>query len=97
MRHLTVMAGALCVVLLTGIGTFAQVPPNPDNPNDAIPDAVTPPPYGEPINLETAKKVAAAAYAEATKRKWEAFCISVVGRAATSSTSKGWTIASLHP
>jgi len=73
------MAGALCVVLLTGIGTFAQVPPNPDNPNDAIPDAVTPPPYGEPINLETAKKVAAAAYAEATKRKWEAICISVVG------------------
>jgi uncharacterized protein GlcG (DUF336 family) len=73
------MAGALCVVLLTGIGTFAQVPPNPDNPNDAIPDAVAPPPYGEPINLATAKKVAAAAAAEAAKRNWDAFCIAVVG------------------
>jgi glc operon protein GlcG len=55
------------------------VPPNPNNPNDNVPDTFTPPPDGEPINLETAKKVAAAAYAEATKRKWDAFCISVVG------------------
>jgi uncharacterized protein GlcG (DUF336 family) len=34
-------------------------------------------PYGAPINLETAKKVAAAALAEATKRGWP-MCISVV-------------------
>jgi hypothetical protein len=57
---------------------FAQVAPNPDNPNDAIPDSLTPLPYGEPINLETAKKVAAAAIAETIKRNWNAFCVSVV-------------------
>jgi glc operon protein GlcG len=77
MRRPIVLALAACVALLLGTGTFAQVPPNPDNPNDVIPDALTPPPYGEPINLETAKKVAAAA-AETTKRNWNAFCVSVV-------------------
>lgn len=36
-------------------------------------------PYGAPINLETAKKVAAAAEAEVVKRKWNGdFCVSVV-------------------
>jgi glc operon protein GlcG len=78
MRRLTAVAGAACVALLISTGAFAQVPPNPDNPNDVIPDALSPPPYGEPINLETAKKVAAAAIAETTKRNWNAFCISVV-------------------
>jgi uncharacterized protein GlcG (DUF336 family) len=72
------LAGAVCVALLISNGAFAQVPPNPDNPNDVIPDALSPPPYGEPINLETAKKVAAAAIAETTKRNWNAFCVSVV-------------------
>ena len=42
-------------------------------------DTFTPPPYGETINLETAKKVAAGAAAEAAKRKWDGFCIAVVG------------------
>ena len=79
MRRLTMMAGALCVALLTSTGAFAQVPPNPDNPNDAIPDGMTPPPYGESINLETAKKVAAAAMAEAVKRNWNGLCVAVVG------------------
>lgn len=79
MRRLTMMAGALCVALLTSTGAFAQVPPDPNNPNEAVPDALTPPPYGEPINLETAKKVAAAAIAETAKRKWDAFCVAVVG------------------
>jgi glc operon protein GlcG len=78
MRRLITVAGAACVALLISTGAFAQVPPNPDNPNDVIPDALSPPPYGEPINLETAKKVAAAAIAETTKRNWNAFCISVV-------------------
>jgi glc operon protein GlcG len=81
MRRLTMMAGALCVALLTSTGAFAQVPPNPNNPNDTIPDAASPPPYGEPINLETAKKVAAAAIAETGKRGWNAFCIAVVNPA----------------
>ena len=79
MTRLTMMAGALCVALLTSTGAFAQVPPNPNNPNDTVADTFAPPPYGEPINLETAKKVAAAAAAEAAKRKWDAFCIAVVG------------------
>ena len=78
MRHLFALAGAACVALLVITGAFAQMPPNPDNPNDAIPDALAPPPYGQPINLETAKKVAAAAIAETTKRNWNAFCVSVV-------------------
>ncbi len=78
MRRLIALACTACVALLIGTGAFAQVPPNPDNPNDTIPDAMTPPPYGEPINLETAKKVAAAAIAETTKRNWNALCVSVV-------------------
>src|ERR1700692_1159671 len=78
MNRLISLAGAACVTLLISTGAFAQVPPNPDNPNDAIPDSLTPLPYGEPINLETAKKVAAAAIAETTKRNWNAFCVSVV-------------------
>ena len=78
MRRLIALACTACVALLIGTGAFAQVPPNPDNPNDAIPDAMTPPPYGEPINLETAKKVAAAAIAETAKRNWNALCVSVV-------------------
>ncbi len=79
MRRLTMMAGALCVALLTSTGTFAQVPADPNNPNEAVPDKVTFLPYGEAINLETAKKVAEAAAAEVAKRSWnDAFCISVV-------------------
>ena len=76
------MAGALCVALLTGTGAFAQVPPaDPANPNEAIPEASNPPPYGAPINLAAAKKVAAAAIAEATKRNWNTFCVAVVNPA----------------
>ena len=79
MRRLTVMAVALCAALMISSGAFAQVPPNPNNPNDTVPDAM--PfniPYGETINIETAKKVATAAVAEAMKRNWK-MCISVVG------------------
>jgi uncharacterized protein GlcG (DUF336 family) len=78
MSRLIALASAVCVAFLISTGAFAQVPPNPDNPNDAIPDALTPPPYGESINLETARKVAAAAIAETAKRNWNAFCISIV-------------------
>jgi uncharacterized protein GlcG (DUF336 family) len=73
------IAGALCVALLTGTAAFAQVPPDPANPNEVIPDAANAPPYGEPINTENAKKVAAAAIAEAVKRNWNVFCVAVVG------------------
>ena len=78
MRHLIALAAATWVALSIGTGAFAQIAPNPDNPNDTIPDAMTPPPYGEPINLETAKKVVAAAIAETQKRNWNALCIAVV-------------------
>src|ERR1041385_1329554 len=78
MRRLTVLASAVCVLLTMSPGAFAQVPPDPNNPNETVPEAMSPPPYGEPINLETAKKVAAAAAAEATKRNWQGMCISVV-------------------
>ncbi|MGC1695895.1 MAG: heme-binding protein [Pseudolabrys sp.] len=79
MHRLTMMAGALCVALLTSTGAFAQVPADPSNPNENVPEAQPNTPYGEPINLETAKKVAAAASAEAAKRKWAGMCIAVVG------------------
>jgi glc operon protein GlcG len=78
MRHLTMMAGALCVALVFGSGAFAQVPPDPNNPNETVPAEMNPTPYGPPINIETAKKVAAAAVAELQKRNWHGMCISVV-------------------
>jgi uncharacterized protein GlcG (DUF336 family) len=73
------MAGALCVALLTSIGAVAQVPPpDPTNPNEAIPEASNPLPYGDTINTETAKKAAASAIAEAKKRNWNTLCVAVV-------------------
>ena len=68
MRRLTVMAGAFCLALATSTGAFAQVPPDPNNPNENVPDQMNPTPYGDAINLETAKKVVAAATAEMQKR-----------------------------
>ena len=72
-----VYAGALA---LLATGALAQVPPpDPANPNENVPEQMAPPAYGEPINLETAKQVAAAARAEVDKRKWRGMCIAVVG------------------
>ena len=73
------LAGVMCAALLTSTAALAQVPPDPSNPNEAIPEAMTQPQYGEPINIETAKKVAAAAVAEAKKRNWNGLCVAVVG------------------
>lgn len=78
MRRLTVMAGALCFALATGSAAFAQVPPDPNNPNEAVPETMNPTPYGEAIDNATAKKVAAAAVAELQKRNWKGMCIAVV-------------------
>ena len=39
MRRLTVLAGALGAALLMSSAAFAQVPPDPANPNEAIPEA----------------------------------------------------------
>jgi len=33
MSRMTMMAGAMGVALLTSTGAFAQVPPDPNNPN----------------------------------------------------------------
>jgi glc operon protein GlcG len=79
MRRLTMMTGTLCVALVTSTMALAQVPPDPNNPNETVPDAMTQPSYGEPINIETAKKVAAGAIAEAKKRNWNGLCVAVVG------------------
>jgi glc operon protein GlcG len=64
---------------LASAAAIAQVPPDPNNPNEAIPEAMTQPAYGEPINTETAKKVAAAAIAESKKRNWNGLCVAIVG------------------
>src|SRR5665213_874076 len=77
MKRLTMIAGAVGVALMLSTGAFAQVPADPANPNEAGPEKMPIPPYGETINLETAKKVAAAAVAEATKRGWQ-MCVAVV-------------------
>ncbi|MFZ0068067.1 MAG: heme-binding protein [Pseudolabrys sp.] len=79
MRRLTMLAGALGAALLMSSGAFAQVPADSNNPNEAVPDAMAPPPYGETINTETAKKAATAAIAEAQKRNWNGFCVAIVG------------------
>ena len=79
MRRLTMLAGAVCVALMMSSAAFAQVPADPANPNETVPEAMNPPAYGEPINLETAKKVAAAASAEMKKRNWSGMCIAIVG------------------
>ncbi|HEY7239574.1 MAG TPA: heme-binding protein [Burkholderiales bacterium] len=77
MVRVTAMAGVLCVALLVSSGASAQVPPDPNNPNEAVPEKHVYMPYGEPIKLEQAKKVADAALAESMKRGW-AMCIAVV-------------------
>ena len=55
MRCFSFLALGACAVLLFGSLAQAQQPPQP------------PPPYGEPLTLEQAKKIAAAAEAEAKK------------------------------
>lgn len=78
MRRLTMMAGALCVALLTSTGAFAQVPPDPNNPNENVPEKmIGNTPYGEPIKIADAKKVAEAAIHESIKRQWD-MCVAVV-------------------
>jgi uncharacterized protein GlcG (DUF336 family) len=59
------------------LGAFAQIPPDPNNPNEALPEKATFMPYGEPIKLDQAMKAANAALAESTKRGWP-MCIAVV-------------------
>jgi uncharacterized protein GlcG (DUF336 family) len=71
------LSGFCAALLVTSVG-FAQVPADPNNPNEAVPEKHTYTPYGESIKLDQAKKVAEAALAESTKRGW-AMCVAVVG------------------
>ena len=77
MLRMTTSALALCAAVLASTAALAQVPANPNNPNEKVPEKLTYLPYGAPITLADAKKVAAAALAEATKRSWP-MCITVV-------------------
>jgi glc operon protein GlcG len=77
MRRFTVMAGALCLALMTGSSAFAQVPADPNNPNETLAEKYNYMPYGQPIKVDVAKKAAAAAVAEAAKHGWP-MCITVV-------------------
>lgn len=62
MRRLTMMTVVACVALIFGTAVHAQQPASP-----APPPA---PPFGAPITLDQAKKVAAAAEAESKKNGW---------------------------
>jgi glc operon protein GlcG len=77
MLPVSTIAGALCAALLMTSSAMAQVPPDPNNPNEVTPEKHTYTPYGETIKLDMAKKVADAALAESAKRGW-AMCIAVV-------------------
>ena len=77
MVRISAMAGALCAALLMTSAAFAQVPPDPNNPNEAVPEKHTYTPYGETIKLDQARKAAEAALAESAKRGW-AMCVAVV-------------------
>ncbi len=61
MRRLSLVTVAACAVLMFGTAVHAQ------QPIAAAAPPAAPPPYGEPITLELAKKIAAAAEAEAKK------------------------------
>ncbi len=74
----TKWSAALCAAMLVSSAAIAQVPADPNNPNEAVPDKHSYTPYGETIKLDQAKRVAQAALAESTKRGW-AMCIAVVG------------------
>jgi uncharacterized protein GlcG (DUF336 family) len=78
MVRFSAISGAVCAALITTSSALAQVPADPNNPNEAVAEKHAYMPYGETIKLDQAKKVADAALAESAKRGW-AMCIAVVG------------------
>ena len=62
------LAGALGAAALVTSTVFAQVPADPANPNETLPEKATFMPYGDPIKLADARKAADAALADAEKR-----------------------------
>jgi uncharacterized protein GlcG (DUF336 family) len=77
MFRVSAIASAVCAALIMTSSALAQVPADPNNPNEAIPDKAAYAPYGESIKLEQARKIADAALAESARRGWP-MCISVV-------------------
>ena len=73
MRKSLVAWSFACAVLAGGTAAQAEMATPAPAPS-------APPPYGETVNLEQAKKLAAAAFAEAKKNNWF-MAISVVGPA----------------
>jgi glc operon protein GlcG len=67
----------VAVAMLMASTSFAQIPPDPANPNENLPEKAAYMPYGDPIKLEQATKAAEAALAESTKRGWP-MCVAVV-------------------
>ena len=41
MRHFTMLAGVVCFAVTISSSAFAQVPPDPSNPNEAVPEAMS--------------------------------------------------------
>ena len=71
------IAGALSAVMLMASTAYAQVPADPSNPNEALPEKAVYLPYGATITLDQARKAADAALADASRRGWP-MCIAVV-------------------
>ena len=71
------LAGALGAAALVTSTAFAQVPADPNNPNETLPEKAAYMPYGDPIKLSDARKAVDAALADAEKRGWP-MCIAVV-------------------
>ena len=78
MRRLIMMVAAMGLVIMAATGAFAQIPADPNNTNEKVPETMNPAEYGQSIDIATAKKVAAAAFAELAKRNWHGMCVSVV-------------------
>jgi glc operon protein GlcG len=91
----SIFAAAFFAAIVVAGGAHAQVPPDPNNPNENVPEQLNTVPYGEPINLATAKKVAAGAVAEMEKRHWQGLCIAIAGPSGDLVYSSGTTNANL--
>jgi glc operon protein GlcG len=78
MSRLIRMVAAIGIVSIAATSAFAQIPADPNNPNEKVPETMNPAEYGQSIDIATAKKVATAAFAELAKRNWHGMCVSVV-------------------
>ena len=77
MNRFSSLAGVLGAAALVTSTVFAQVPADPSNPNETLPEKAAFMPYGDPIKLADARKAADAALADSEKRGWP-MCIAVV-------------------